>query len=137
VSLRSRELRDVLTAQDHLYSAVTRTGEATSVRIVGSIRETLVASEDPAAVLARLVDPAVHVVTMTVTEKGYCAVPATGALDVARPDVRHDIEHPSGPRRCPASWSRRSPAAGPPVCRRSRSCRATTCAPTARPRGGS
>jgi mannitol-1-phosphate/altronate dehydrogenase len=108
----------VLAAQDHLYSVVTRTGEATSVRIVGSIHETLVAGEDPEAVLTRLVDPAVQVVTMTVTEKGYCAVPSSGALDVARPDVRHDIEHPARPATMPGflveAVARRRAAGVPP-----------------------
>ena len=44
-----------------------------------SITETLVAPEDPAAVLDRLTRPATRIVTITVTEKGYCHEPATGA----------------------------------------------------------
>ncbi|MEP7055225.1 MAG: mannitol dehydrogenase family protein [Actinomycetota bacterium] len=97
VSLRSRELRDALSRQDHLYSLISRSNAGDRVRIIGSIRSSLVAPEDPEAVLRRLTDPAVTVVTITVTEKGYCAVGSTGDLDTSRSEVAHDIACPSAP----------------------------------------
>jgi fructuronate reductase len=51
-----------------------------------------VAPEDPEAVLAAMADPAVKIVTLTVTEKGYCHDPASRALNFEHPDIRHDRE---------------------------------------------
>ena len=50
---------------------------------------------------ARLCDPAVKIVTLTVTEKGYCYDPATTALDEAHPDIVHDLANPAQPRTAP------------------------------------
>ena len=80
VSLRSPETRDALAPQDNLYTVAVRDASGQRLRVVGSLTETLVAPEDPAAVLDRLTRPEVRIVTITVTEKGYCHDPATGAL---------------------------------------------------------
>ncbi|MGQ9368527.1 mannitol dehydrogenase family protein [Azospirillum sp. ST 5-10] len=98
VSLRSPETRDALAPQDGLYTVVVRDADGERLRVVGSVTESLVAPEDPAAVLDRLVRPAVRVVTVTVTEKGYCHEPSTGALDERHPDVLRDLADPGRPR---------------------------------------
>jgi fructuronate reductase len=67
------------------------------MRVIGAIRELLVAAETPAAVSSRLCDPDTSVVTMTVTEKGYC-LDGAGGLDFAHPDIVHDLSHPEAPR---------------------------------------
>ena len=46
-------------------------------------------------------DPAVRIVTLTVTEKGYCHDPATCRLDEGHPDIRHDLANPRAPRSAP------------------------------------
>jgi fructuronate reductase len=46
-------------------------------------------------------DPAVAIVTLTVTEKGYCYDPATAALDEKHPDIVHDLANPAKPRSAP------------------------------------
>src|SRR6187431_134785 len=71
VSLHSRDVRDALAPQQNLYSLTLR-GETLTRQIIGAIREVLVAPENVAAVLTRLAAPTTRVVTMTVTEKGYC-----------------------------------------------------------------
>ena len=38
---------------------------------------------------------------MTITEKGYCHVPATGALDDDHPDIVHDSRRREAPRSAP------------------------------------
>lgn len=96
VSLRSDAVREALDPQDGLYSLVEREGQP-SVRIIGAIREVVTAPRDPAAVLARLADPAVRYVTATVTEKGYALTPG-GDLDLDHPDIRHDLARPAVPR---------------------------------------
>jgi fructuronate reductase len=71
VSLKSPGVRDALEPQDGLYT-LAQLDEETTFRIIGSIVEVLVAPEDPPAVFARLAAPMTRMVTLTVTEKGYC-----------------------------------------------------------------
>ncbi len=47
--------------------------------------------------ITRIADPSVDVVSLTVTEKGYCHDPATGRLDLLHPDIAHDLAHPEAP----------------------------------------
>ena len=96
VSLKSPSLRDALAAQDGLYTLV-ELDAAPTVRVIGAIREVLVAAEDPAAVSRRLIAPNTSLVTMTVTEKGYC-LDGAGKLDFDHPDIAHDLRHPEAPR---------------------------------------
>jgi len=101
VSLRSAGVRDQLVPQDGLYSIVVRDGDAQRVQVCGAIRTVLVAPEDPAAVVALLADADVHLVTLTVTEKGYRLDPATGALLVDEADVAADCASLDAPRTAP------------------------------------
>jgi len=101
VSLRSPETRDALAPQDHLYTVVARDAAGDRARIVGSLVGGLVAPEDPGAVIAALAAPATRVVTLTVTEKGYCWNAARGELDEEHPDIRRDLGEPERPRTVP------------------------------------
>jgi len=94
VSLHSTEVRDALRPQDGLYT-LALLGEATRLRVIGSIREILAARDERGAVLARLADPAVRIVTLTITEKGYCL--AGDDLDFAHPEIVHDLAMPDAP----------------------------------------
>ena len=86
---RSPVQAELLRAQDGLYALVVRDGEADRVEIVPSILEVHDASRvDRLAQL--LTDPAVAIVTLTVTEAGY-RLDATGAPDLADPITRDDI----------------------------------------------
>jgi fructuronate reductase len=100
-SLRSPGTREALGPQDGLYTVAVRSGKGTALRVIGSVGEVLVAPENPAALVARMTDPAVRIVTLTVTEKGYCHDPASGELDENHPDVRHDLGSPDAPRSAP------------------------------------
>ncbi|MCE7028257.1 mannitol dehydrogenase family protein [Jiella avicenniae] len=100
-SLRRPDMRDALAAQDNLYTVAERSGEGTRLRVVGSIKSILVAPEDPEALLAAMVDPKVRIVSLTVTEKGYCHDPATGDLNPRHPDVVSDLENPHAPTSAP------------------------------------
>jgi len=95
VSLKTASVRDALTPQDGLYTLV-ELDEAPTVRIVGAIRELLVAPEDPAALSRRLCAPDTALITITVTEKGYC-LDGGGKLDFEHPDILHDLRHPEAP----------------------------------------
>jgi fructuronate reductase len=98
VSLRSGAVRDRLAPQDGLYTVLTRAAAGERLRVVGCLRQLLVGAEDPAAVVRRIADPKIAIVSLTVTEKGYCHDPATGALDARHPEIRHDLEAPDRPR---------------------------------------
>ncbi|MEV0797196.1 mannitol dehydrogenase family protein [Kribbella sp. NPDC050281] len=89
VSQRSGRVRDQLAPQDGLYCVLERGLGDPSVQVIGSIREVLTAPEDPDAVVARIADPAVSVVTLTVTEKGYRA--AGHGLDLDDPEIQADL----------------------------------------------
>jgi fructuronate reductase len=85
VSLRSPAVGEALIPQDGLYSVSERDGAQVSARVVGAVREVLHAPSALPKVLNAIASPDVHVVTITVTEKGYCQHPATGDLDVGTP----------------------------------------------------
>jgi fructuronate reductase len=63
--------------------------------------QTEVARTNPAQLIARMADPATRIVSLTVTEKGYCHTPQTGELDAGHPDIVHDLAHPDAPRSAP------------------------------------
>lgn len=96
IALKSSGVRDALGPQDGLY-VLNELSFASKLRVIGAIRELLVASEEYPRVFARLAAQETRVVTMTVTEKGYC-LNGAGALDAAHPDIVHDWQSPQTPR---------------------------------------
>lgn len=94
VSLHRCDVRDALRPQDGLYTLVLL-GEETRLRVIGSICELLCARDEQASVLERLADPATRLVTLTITEKGYCL--AGDDLDFAHPEIAHDLAWPETP----------------------------------------
>jgi fructuronate reductase len=100
-SLRSPDTRDALGPQDGLYTLAVRSGGGERLRIVGSVRDLLVAPENSEALIRAMSDPVVRIVSLTVTEKGYCHDPATGRLREDHPDVVADLANPSRPRSAP------------------------------------
>ncbi|HKW80678.1 MAG TPA: mannitol dehydrogenase family protein [Casimicrobiaceae bacterium] len=97
VSLRSPDVRDRLTPQDGLYTAVEKDPDATRRRVIGSVREVLFLGDQRDAVRTRMIEPETRIVSLTITEKGYCHDPATGRLNHAHPDIAHDLAHPDEP----------------------------------------
>jgi fructuronate reductase len=98
VSLRSPSVRDLLAPQDGLYTLAVRDGDAEAVQVVGAVRIVLVAPEEPGAVIAALASAEVHIVTLTITEKGYKLDPISGTLLKDDPDVAADLHDLSAPR---------------------------------------
>ncbi len=101
VSLRSAGPRDQLVPQGCAYTAVELGPEGSRARVIEAVIDCLVAPEDPEAVLAAMTDPAVRIVSLTITEKGYCHNPATGHLNPDHPDIAHDLANPATPRSAP------------------------------------
>lgn len=117
LSLRRPDAAAALGPQDGLYSLEIRLAEPTR-RIIGALRRLITAPAHPDAALAALADPAVHIITLTVTEPGYALSP-DGALDFAHPDIVHDVAAPERPRSAVgwlvAALARRRAAGAAPV----------------------
>lgn len=65
---------------------------------IGSLVELLWGIEEPEAVIAKLADPSVKIITMTITEGGYNIDKSTGEFILSNEDVQHDLQHPGAPR---------------------------------------
>ena len=97
-SLQRPDQRDRLQPQDGLYTLQKLAPTGPELRVIGSVLDVLVAPENPAALVAQLAAAETRIVSLTVTEKGYCHDPATGRLRADHPDILHDLEQPDAPR---------------------------------------
>lgn len=78
-----------LRPQDCLYGVLEKDTTATSLRIVGVIREVAWPGRDTERVLAAMAAGSTHIASLTITEKGYLRAP-DGAIDLDVPGVRQD-----------------------------------------------
>ena len=97
VSLRSPDIRNNLAEQGNVYTAIEMGANGRTPRIVEALSGVVFAPENPEELLQRMADPAIKIVSLTVTEKGYCHIPSTGELDLSQPEIKADIrsKHPS------------------------------------------
>jgi fructuronate reductase len=96
VSLRSSTARDVLSEQDYLYTLAIL-DKTSHYQVIGAIREILVAGEQSGDILERLRADTTKIVSLTITEKGYC-LNAKGSLDLEHPDIAADLCNPRQPQ---------------------------------------
>ncbi|WP_312627048.1 fructuronate reductase [Scandinavium sp.] len=95
-------LMSQLRAQDHLYTVLEKGANGNQPIIIGAVHECLNAKLDTlAAIVEKFCEPQVAIVSLTITEKGYCIDPATGRLDVTQPRIVHDLENPAEPHSAP------------------------------------
>lgn len=117
INLRPPDIAAALTPQHGLYLRIARDGAEQTVKVIGAIRRAI--SGDTAAAIRRLASSEVRVVTLTITEKGYCHTPATGALQVEHPDISHDCAPGAIPRSAPgvlvAALAQRRENGAPPL----------------------
>ena len=97
-SLQRPDQRDRLAPQEGLYTLLKRAPAGPELRLIGCVGEVLVAPENPEALIARMAAAETRIVSLTVTEKGYCHDPATGRLKADHPDIVHDLANPHAPR---------------------------------------
>jgi fructuronate reductase len=97
-SLVTPGMRDALAPQDGLYTLLQRGPAGTDAEIVGTLRSILFALDDPAALVRHIAEPVTRIVTLTITEKGYCLDAASGRLDHRHPDIMHDLAAMDSPR---------------------------------------
>jgi fructuronate reductase/mannitol 2-dehydrogenase len=97
VGLHSREIGEVLTAQNGLYLVVERSPEADAIQVVGCLVRYLYGLDEPPAVLAALTDSSTRLVTMTITGTGYRIDPHSGEFDADDEHLATDLEDPGEP----------------------------------------
>lgn len=100
-SLRRPDTKDALAPQDFLYTVAIRDAAGTRARVIGSILDVLDANTQLKELIVTLADPRIRIVSLTVTEKGYCHDPATGSLDQRHPDIIADLANPHAPISAP------------------------------------
>ena len=87
-----------LKQQDNLYTVAEMSADAWTARVVGVVTGALHAQVDGLeTVLAKMCEPQVAIVSLTITEKGYCHEPATGKLNMAHPMIVADLQNPHRP----------------------------------------
>jgi len=91
-----------LNHQDNLYTVAEMSADAWTARVVGVVKEALHAQVDGLeTVLAKMCEPQVAIVSLTITEKGYCHSPATGQLMLDHPLIVADLQNPHQPKSAP------------------------------------
>ena len=90
VTGRSARVAEQLVPQDGLYGVLTKGRESTSLRVIGSMRGAASLVDDSDRVLAAIAAPSTHVVSSTVSEKGYRRSPS-GGPDLANADLAADV----------------------------------------------
>ncbi|MBK1725190.1 mannitol dehydrogenase family protein [Thiocystis violacea] len=94
-----RKIRDILKAQDYLYTLIVKhpRGEVETC-VIGSLCDFLLSCDDPGAVIDKLASADTKIVSLTITEGGYNVNPATGEFELGNPDVQQDLANPSSPK---------------------------------------
>ncbi len=90
--------RDRLLAQDGLSTLIELAPSGKSAEVCGSMIDYVPVESANGALIERMADPAIRIVSLTVTEGGYFIDPATGMFDADHPDIRHDAANPHAPR---------------------------------------
>jgi mannitol 2-dehydrogenase len=100
VGLRAedRRARDDLKEQDYLFTLF-ELGDSddTEVRVIGAIRDMLLAEDGAQALIDKLADPQIRIVSLTITEGGYCIDDSNGEFMAHLPQILHDLANPGAP----------------------------------------
>jgi mannitol 2-dehydrogenase len=91
------EIRQKLMGQDWLSTVVEQEADSSKAYVTGSMIDYLPAGDGP-AILSKLDDPAIRIVSMTITEGGYYINPASQKFDPAHPEIAYDAAHIDAPK---------------------------------------
>ncbi len=90
-------MRDALKSQDCLYTVLEQDADGDRGRIVGAMTDFVPVEPGHAGILRAMHDPAIRIVSLTVTEGGYFIDPASGNFDPTNPSIMADIANPDAP----------------------------------------
>jgi len=89
-------MRQKLADQDYLTTVVEQEANISQARVTGAMID-FIPPADRARLLATMEDPAIRIVSLTVTEGGYMINPATGKFDPQHPAIVRDAANPQDP----------------------------------------
>lgn len=89
--------RGKLAGQDWLTTVVEQDEQGRSARVTGAMID-FVEPADTSATIARLADPRIRIVSLTITEGGYFIDPASGRFDPAHPGIVADAQDVANPK---------------------------------------
>jgi mannitol 2-dehydrogenase len=92
-----RRMHDSLKPQDNLYTLVERDAAQERVSVIASLTDVIFAGESSTALMDAIARPEIRIVSLTVTEHGYCLNRSTKNLDPDHPLIREDLAHPERP----------------------------------------
>lgn len=96
------KLMQDLRQQDHLFTVLEKGSAGNQARVIGAVKACMNARLDGMeAIIEKFCEPQVAIVSLTVTEKGYCIDPASGKLDTANARIIHDLASPQTPHSVP------------------------------------
>lgn len=90
--------RDRLLAQDCLTTLIELDPSGKTAEVIGPMIDFLPVESGNSTLIAQMADPAIRIVSLTVTEGGYYIDPASGGFDERHADIQHDAAHPATPR---------------------------------------
>ena len=110
-----------LAQQDYLTTLIELDPKGRSAEVVGSMIGFVPVEEDNAALITQLADPAIRIISLTVTEGGYYIDAVSKEFDVDHPDIQYDAANPNAPLTAfgaiiAALKKRRETGAGPITC---------------------
>lgn len=91
------DMRDRLLAQDGLSTLIGLDPDGISAEVIGSMIGYVPVETNNAALIRQMSNPAIRIVSLTITEGGYYADPVTQVLDPSHPDIAHDVRQPNQP----------------------------------------
>lgn len=89
--------RRKMAAQDYLSTLIELDPKGTSAEVIGSMIDYVPVEDGGGPLIARMAQPDIRIVALTVTEGGYYIDPATQGFDANHPDIQHDAAHPDAP----------------------------------------
>ncbi|MBY3499913.1 mannitol dehydrogenase family protein [Rhizobium laguerreae] len=89
-------MREKLAAQDFLTTVVEQDNNKTAARVTAPMIDILPVG-DAVAIIAKLADPEIRIVSMTITEGGYF-IDASGTFNPTHPAIAADGENPKAPK---------------------------------------
>ncbi|MFP8965755.1 mannitol dehydrogenase family protein [Pokkaliibacter sp. CJK22405] len=94
-----RGMNDALKSQDFLYTQF-ELGDTddTQTQVIGSIQNFILAPDAPEQLIAKLTSEETRIVSLTITEGGYCVDDATGEFMFDLPQIQHDLNNPDSPK---------------------------------------
>ena len=100
VGLRADDQRvhDALSDQDNLYTLFELQPGQDKVQVVGAIGDFILAQQDSEKLVAKLIDPNTRIVSLTITEGGYCIDDNTGLFNPLLPEIIADVNNPESPK---------------------------------------